>query len=193
MVILFGEPCQALGVLAHRIIGGRGGIKHGSVLGFVDALGAQQSSAADASPPGVVLANAGELWWWPEGGKGLTPIERHMVPMASAVHYGRYHDPRVNEVPGQRSVREHVREVFESVVMAGLVGEEARVDVIALGSTADDVEAYLDDDAVWARVGAKLNCLAILGGCHSASALRCEGFKQFMEEVCSPTPYFPRA
>ncbi|KAK3901511.1 Arb2 domain-containing protein [Staphylotrichum tortipilum] len=182
VVLFFGEPYQALGVLAHRVIGGCGGITRGSALGFVHALCGQQSSAADASPPGVVLTNPGELWWWPEGGKGLTPLERHMVPMASAVHYGRYHNPRVNEVPGQRSVAEHVREVFETVVMGGLVDKEARVDVIALGSTADDVELYLDDDAVWAKVGARLNSLAILGGCHSSSHLRCEGFKRFLEE-----------
>ncbi len=187
VVVLFGEPSQALGVLAHRIIGGRGGITRGSVLGFVNALSEQQSSATDSNPPAVILANAGELWWWPEGGKGLTPIERHMVPMASAVHYGRYHDPRMNEVPGHRSVRGHVREVFESVVMGVLVGKEARVDVIALGSTADEVEAYLDDDEVWPKVGPRLNCLTILGGCYSSSMLRCEGFKRFMEEVCPDT------
>ncbi len=184
MVLLLGESCQALGVLAHRVIGGRGGIARGSVLGLVNALGAQQSSAADPKPPGVILANAGELWWWPEGARGLTPLERHGVPMASAVHYGRYHDAKVNEVPGHRSVGEHIRSVFETVVVGcGLVDEEAKVDVIVVGDTADDLKKYLDDDVVWARVGPMLGCLVVVGGVYSSKEFKCEGFKKFMEEV----------
>jgi hypothetical protein len=172
-------------VLAHRVIGGPGGITRGSVLGLLDALKTQPSSAADPRPPGVVLANAGELWWWPEGKRGLTPVERHSVPMASAVHLGRYHDPRVNEVPGHRTVKEHVRTVFESVVMGGgFLGKEAKVDVIALGDTAEDVEGYLNDDEVWEKVGGKLNCLVVMGGFYSSAGFKCEGFKQFMKEVC---------
>ncbi len=134
-----------------------------------------------------MLANAGELWWWPEGGRGLTPIERHGVPMASAVHYGRYHDPKVNEVPGHRSVAEHVRAVFETVVLGeGFVRENAKVDVIVVGDTADEVKEYLDHDEVWDRVGPRLNCLVVLGGIYNSKKFGCKGFKRFMEEVCSP-------
>jgi hypothetical protein len=105
--------------------------------------------------------------------------------MASAVHLGRYHDPRVNEVPGHRTVKEHVRTVFESVVMGGgFRGKEAKVDVIALGDTAEDVEGYLNDDEVWEKVGGKLNCLVVMGGFYSSAGFKCEGFKQFMKEVC---------
>jgi hypothetical protein len=187
VVLLFGESCQSLGVLAHRVIGGRGGINRGSVVGLVDALAKQQSSATDMSPPGVVIANPGELWWWPEGGRGLTPIERHRVPMASAVHYGRYHDPKVNEVPGNRTVAEHVKGVFETVVMGGMLNKEVKVDVIVVGDVANEVEGYLNDDAVWEKVVGRLNSLVIMGGFYSSKEFKCEGFKQFMKEVC-PLP-----
>ncbi|KAJ4298751.1 hypothetical protein N0V88_003783 [Collariella sp. IMI 366227] len=147
IILLFGESAQSLGVLAHRVIGGRGGISKGSVLGLVSALKTLQSSATDASPPGVVLANTGELWWWPEGGMGLTPTERHDVPMASAVHLGRWHDKAVNEVEGHRNVDEHVKSVFEQVVMnENLVNGKAKVDVIAVGDASDAVEKYLDGE-----------------------------------------------
>ncbi len=173
-------------MLAHRVIGGRGGIARGSVIGLVDALAQQQCSANDPASPGVILANAGELWWWPEGGKGLTPIERHGVPMESAVHWGRYHDKRVNEVRGHRTVGQHVKSVFETVVLGcGLVGEEAKVDVIVVGDTADDLKKYLDDDKVWARVGPVLGCLVVVGGVYSSKEFKCEGFKKFMEKVGS--------
>ncbi|KAK4149289.1 hypothetical protein C8A00DRAFT_38107 [Chaetomidium leptoderma] len=182
VVLLIGESYQPLGVLAHRVIGGRGGITRGSVLSLVAALNGQQSSAADPSPPGIVLANAGELWWWPEGGKGLTPMDRHRVPMASAVHLGRYHDPKVNEVPGNRTVAEHVRAVFENVVLGGLVNSKATIDVIAVGDAVDEVERYLDDDAVWERLGGKLGCLVVLGGFYDSKKFRCERFRRFMKE-----------
>jgi alanine dehydrogenase len=105
--------------------------------------------------------------------------------MASAVHLGRYHDAKVNEVPGNRTVREHVRGVFEAVVLlgGGMVSKEAKVDVIALGDTADVVEGYLDDDKVWEKVGRRLGCLVTLGGCYSSKEFKCEGFKRFMAEV----------
>jgi hypothetical protein len=185
VVLLVGEPCQSLGVLAHRVIGGRGGITRGSVLGLIQGLKTQQSSATDPAPPGVVLANTGELWWWPEGRRGLTPIERHQVPMSSAVHYGWRHDPKVNEVPGNRSLTEHVRGVFETVVMGNMLRKEAKVDVIAVGDAADVVEAYLDDDKVWEKVGGRLGCLVIMGGFYHSENLKCEGFKEFLKEVSS--------
>jgi hypothetical protein len=184
--VLFHESSQSLGVLAHRVIGGpRGGVSRGSVVGLAEAVGKLRcgDGDGDGSPPGFVLANAGELWWWPEGGRGLTPVERHRVPMASAVHVGRYHDPKINEVPGHRTVVEHVRGVFEALVDGGLVNGGAKLDVIAVGDTADEVEKYLDDDEVWAKIGARLGCLVILGGCYSSKNFKCEDFKQFMKKV----------
>lgn len=198
VVVLFAEATQEFGVFAHRVVGGRGGITKGSAVGFVKAVKAQRSSAADRSPPGVVLANPGELWWWPEGGRGLTPTGRHGVPMASAVHYGRYHDEEANGIPGNRTVAEHVRSVFEGVVEEGMVSKTARVDVIAVGDVADAVEAYLNDEEVWGRLGPRMNSLVVLGGYYSSTEFRCEGFRRFMKEVCwhlsrSPHYQFPQA
>ncbi|KAK3298587.1 Arb2 domain-containing protein [Chaetomium fimeti] len=176
VVVFFHESSQSLGVLAHRVIGGRGGVARGSAVGLADAV------MGKTSPPGFVLANAGELWWWPEGARGLTPVQRHRVPMASAVHLGRYHDPKVNEVPGHRTVAEHVRAVFEALMDGGLVNGDAKLDVIAVGDTADEVERYLNDDKVWGKIGGRMGCLAILGGYYSSKEFKCEGFKRFMRE-----------
>ncbi|KAL2136014.1 hypothetical protein VTI74DRAFT_5901 [Chaetomium olivicolor] len=183
LILLFGESSQPLGVLAHRVIGGRGGVTKGSVLGLVGALKQLKSSATDPSPPGVLLANNGELWWWPEGEMGLTPTERHGVPMGSAVHYGRWHNEAVNEVEGNRSIAEHVKSVFETVVMNGeLVNAQAKVDVIAVGDASDVVEGYLDDEEVWGRVGERVGSLAVLGGFYDAKGMKCEEFRRFMRE-----------
>ena len=182
VVLIFGQPSQEFGVLAHRVVGGRGGINKGSVVNLVKTLKTQQSSATDSSPPGIIIANPGELWWWPEGKRGLTPTGRHAVPMRSAVHYGRSHDPKLNEIPDNATSAQHVKTVFEQVV-AKLVNKKAKVDVIAVGDSADDVEGYLNNDEVWDKFGGTLNSLIVMGGYYDKKLFSCEGFKTFMKEV----------
>ncbi|KAL2257160.1 hypothetical protein VTK26DRAFT_588 [Humicola hyalothermophila] len=190
VVLIFGESAQELGVISHRVIGRAGGIAKGSMISLVPGLRAQRASAAAdddggdgaSHPPGVVLANCGELWWWPEGGKGLTPQARHGVPMASCVLLGRYHERERNEIEGNRTVWEHVRCVFESVLLGGLAKDGVKVDVIAVGDAADEVEAYLNDDEVWERVGKMMSCLVVVGGMYSSAEFKCEGFAKFMDE-----------
>lgn len=104
--------------------------------------------------------------------------------MASTVHVGRYHDPKVNEVEGNRTVGEHVKTVFEAVLAGGLVKESAKLDIIAVGDTAEEVEKYLNDDEVWEKVGGKLGSMVVLGGCYSSKQFKCDGLTRFMEEVC---------
>lgn len=157
------------------------------MLNFVTALhDQQQCSATDLAPPAVVLANAGELWWWPEGGRGLTHVERHFIPMTSAVSLGRFHDPKVNEIPGHRSAAEHLRAVFDVVLGEGAQGlgvrKDAKLDIIALGDTADEVQEYLDDEEVWKKVGGRLSSLTMLGSFYDQET-KCDGFKKFLEEV----------
>ncbi|KAK0716912.1 Arb2 domain-containing protein [Lasiosphaeria miniovina] len=180
VVLILGESVQEFGVLAHRVVGGSGGINKGSVVDFVKGLKTQKSSAADASAPGIIIANTGELFWWPEGHRGLTPRGRHAIPMASAVHYGRYFDPSKNTIPGQPTAAEHVRYIFDKVIPA-LVPKNAKVDVIAVGDAADHAEQYLDNEGKWAELGRRLNCLVNLGGYYDAARFKCEGFKAFMK------------
>ncbi|KAL2269086.1 hypothetical protein VTJ83DRAFT_3932 [Remersonia thermophila] len=182
VIVLFGETCQALGRFANRVISGRGGVNRGSVLSFIKSTQQQRCSTIDPAPPGLIIANPGELWWWPEGQRGLTQTDRHRIPMSSAVH-ARYHVPQVNEIPGNRNVDEHVRSVFESVVLGkGFVKEDAKVDIIVVGDTAEAVEKYLDDDAVLDRFGGRLSSIVIVGGTYSSNDFKTERFRQFVKE-----------
>ncbi|KAK3335465.1 Arb2 domain-containing protein [Cercophora scortea] len=181
VVLIFGESAQELGIIAHRTVGGPGGIDHGSMTSLVRALKKHTSSPTDASPPGIILANPGELWWWPQGRRGLTPTQRHCIPMSSAVHLGVYHDETKNSIPENRNPAEHVRYVFEKVVPA-LVPAAAKLDVIAVGDLADDVEAFLDDENVWREVGGRLNCMTLLGGFYNTGESKCVGFKNFLKD-----------
>lgn len=189
VVVIVGQSVQALGVIAHRVVSGPGGITTGSMVSMVRALHAQRASAADdAGPPAVVLANAGQLWWWPEGGRGLCPLDKNAVPMRSAVHWGRFYDPQCNAVPGNATPYEHVRCVFEQVV-ARLAAPGSRIDVIGIGDGAEEVEAYLGGEGVWKVWSQRMSSLSLLGSYYSDAQVTCAGFRNFLREVCH-LPHF---
>ncbi|RYP20002.1 hypothetical protein DL765_003051 [Monosporascus sp. GIB2] len=183
VVLIFGESFQDLGVLAHRVVGGPGGVNKGSMVSIVYSLQQQRSSPADAAAPGVILANTGQLLWCPSAGRVLTRHAFDAAPMKSAVHEGRLVDEHRNRVPGNRGVAEHVRYVFESVVPAFVdARKEAQIDVVAVGDAAEAVERYLDGEAVWARWRNRVSCFANVGGYYPTWELKCEGFKQFLRD-----------
>ncbi|KAI0487299.1 Arb2 domain-containing protein [Xylaria cf. heliscus] len=181
VVIIFGETHQDLGVLAHRVLGGQGGIEKGSLVKAVKAILQQRCSPADPAAPGVILANMGELIWWPEGGRTLCKFAFDSAPMRSAAHAGNYIDPEVNRVPGNESFNAHVKYIFEKVVPE-LVDPTAGLDIIGLGDAADVVETYLNNDATWGRVSARINCFASVGGHFPVWELKCDGLREFLKE-----------
>ncbi|KAK0656781.1 Arb2 domain-containing protein [Cercophora newfieldiana] len=181
VVLIFGEPNQALGICAYRICDGPGGINKGSMVGFVKALQEQRSSDTDDSPPGIVLANMGELWWWPEGKKGLPQPARQRIPMSSAVHLDRVYSRGTNTIPENGNRKEHVRYMFEKVLPA-IGSKGAKIDIIAIGESAEEVEGYLNNGDVWARVGGQLNSMVILSGFYDSADFTCDGFKTFIKE-----------
>lgn len=180
IVVLFGEGDQDLGVIAHRVIGGRGGVDEGSVVSIVKALVGEDGNHG----VGVVLANTGERWWWPEGKRALSHRSSMGVKMKSCVHKGRWFDPAVNEIPGSEHVDAHVKTVFESVLdNSTFVGETTTIQVIGITDGAVAVEKYLD--ANWDRWEGRIGCLAMLGGGQDVDGLKNEGFKKFLREVRS--------
>jgi hypothetical protein len=204
VVLIVGESEQELGVIAHRVIGGAGGVDKGSMVDIARALlqedhsngQSQNEKLADGASsvqtsttnnaPGVILANTGELWWWPEGGRGLNPRGVLGAPMRSAVHWGRFrddHDPNnAHTVPGNGNPVSHVSCVFEQVLdNADLVAANAVIQIIAVGDGASIVGRVLDES--WVRWGARIGCLAMCGSGLDAGSVRDGGFKKFLREV----------
>ncbi len=180
VVLIFGQSVQDLGIIAHRVIGGRGGVNQGSMVSIIQVLKSQASSPTDSAPPGIIIANPGQTWWWPEGKRALDPSSRHAVPMASAVNWGRFYNPKKNAIRENRSPAEHIQSIFEKVVPS-MVDEKAMLDIIAVGDAADFAEVYLDQN--WPKWSGRINCMAILGGFTNKDDLTNDSFKLFLREV----------
>lgn len=174
VVVIFGETAQDLGVIAHRIIGGAGGVAKGSMVSIVSKLLQQRSSPSDSSPPGIILANMGELLWWPAGNRTLSFSAFSGTPMKSAVHYGMEVTDK-NKVPHNADMKEHVNYIFDEVI-PHFVKDCAKIDVIGVGDSAEIVEQYLDLPAVWPQWKDRISSLSLVGGLHPVWELKNEEF-----------------
>ncbi|KAK2059393.1 Arb2 domain-containing protein [Colletotrichum caudatum] len=179
VVVVFGEPSQDLGILALRVANGPGGITKGSMVSVVQEIARQTSSASDPSAPGIILANTGELWWWPEGKKALSPASALAVPQKSMVHHGRAFNPKLHSVSKNESPEAHVRHVLDEVIPA-LVPPSARLDIVGIGLGADHATRALDSPDVWSVLGHRINTLSLLGSTTAVDELSHEPLKEFL-------------
>lgn len=182
IVVIFGEPTQDLGIVAGRVANGPGGINEGSMVSIVRALASQRSSPDDASPPGIVLANTGQTYWWPEGKRAITVSASAALPLPSLMHKGIREVPSLNGIPGNENPREHVKCVFDQV-LGCMAGEQAVVDVVAIGETCEIVEKFLDGKEAWGVWGKRLGSLVLLGPVFEADGLTNGEFKDFLAKV----------
>ncbi|KAF3063525.1 putative arb2 domain-containing protein [Daldinia childiae] len=174
VVVIFGETVQDLGVLAHRIVGGPGGINKGSMISVVSALQKQCSSSSDSTPPGIILANMGELIWYPEGKRTLSRTAFAAAPMQSAVHYTNVVG-KSNMVERNSTARMHVGHIFQEVI-PHFTKDNAKIDIIVLGGSADYVEEFLDLPLIWNTWKNRISCLAIVGGLYPVWDLKNDEF-----------------
>ncbi|KAL7812593.1 Arb2 domain-containing protein [Trichoderma aethiopicum] len=198
IVVIFGEPTQDLGLVAGRVANGPGGIDEGSMVSLVRALASQRSSPDDASPPGIVLANTGQTYWWPEGKRAITVSASAALPLPSLMHKGIREVPSLNGIPGNENPREHVKCVFDQV-LGCMAGEKAVVDVVAIGETCEIVEKFLDGQEAWEVLGRRLGSLILLGPVFEADGLTNGEFKDFLAKrargylLCSEPAGIPLA
>lgn len=179
IVVILGEPTQDLGWLAGRVANGPGGLVKGSVLSFLPILAEQAASPDDESPPGILIANMGQRYWWPEGKRALTISASADIPLPSMVHSGRKFVPELNEIPGSETALQHMTTVFQSV----LAVVKATIDVIAIGESCEIAETFFDDQENWKQFGSRLNSMILLGTVYTTDKLQNEAFKKFLEQV----------
>lgn len=179
VVVIFGETVQDLGLLAGRIANGPGGLNMGSMVSVIHRL---RRASSSTPPPGIILANMGQLFWWPEGGRPLTMAARASIPQSTLVHAGVKYVPSLHDIPHNETPEKHVAYMFGSVLRA-LLGETAKIDVIAISDSCDYVEKFLDDGENWRVWGGRLSSMVLLESCCVEEMLGNASFKEFLVKV----------
>ncbi|KAG0159504.1 hypothetical protein PDIDSM_7026 [Penicillium digitatum] len=135
VVFFCGEIVEDLGVFSYRDACDDG-ISFGSILGFAKGLLGEN---AQDSPNALILANAGHTVWYNAVWLAMTPDSVDGQHRTSAVERKRPLSAR--NVVG--SIGEHVRNVFEQVLMRGTFRVGARIDVIGLSEGGHAAMTYL--------------------------------------------------
>ena len=181
VVLVFGERNNTVGLLASRVANGPGGINKGSMISVVRELRNQKATRKSSSAPGIVLANTGQLYWWPEGKRALTLKARPRIPLPSIVHAGYKPRSELNSIPGQETGEQHIQYMFDHVVKSKTAGTSI-IDVIAIGNTCDKVQKFLDKH--WNDWASRLSSLLLVDTILEADKLTNDSFKHFLEKVC---------
>jgi hypothetical protein len=187
VVILFYEHTQDLGIFAHRIIGGKGGIDQGSAVNFVKYIQAQVTSPGNVESPGIILANLGQLRWWRQRKKAVTQTTWFALPQKSSVEAPYRLDPIKNTVPGNRTTEEHVNYVFDHVVEK-LVDPKAKLDIIGVSDGAIQVSVFLEKHENFRKWGERVAAFASVATWYHAHEIKNIDFADWFMDVCSPFP-----
>ncbi|KAI9670744.1 MAG: hypothetical protein M1817_003854 [Caeruleum heppii] len=172
VILILNEASQDLGIWAYRSIGSldaNGGLVNGSAISFVQHLLRLPSSPTDSSPPGIIIANIGQLLWYRGGKKAVSFQTWNALPRKSAVHGPMKIDDVKNRVDKNESVQKHVAYVFEEV-LGSLVKKEALVDVVGLSN---------------GGYSSKISAIALGNPLHSASEITNPAFAAFLKAVSS--------
>jgi len=185
VIILFYEHTQDLGVFAHRIIGGQGGINAGSAINLVKYIQSLASYPNYKQTPGIILANMGQLRWWRKGKKAVSQTSWFALPQKSAVDQPYRFDAKKNTVEGNRNTAEHVSYVFNEVVKE-MVDPMAKLDVIGVSEGAVRVSEFLDQN--WKAWKNRMEAFATIASWFGAGEIKNTKFAEFMKDVSLPSP-----
>ncbi|CAP81250.1 hypothetical protein E8E15_008759 [Penicillium rubens] len=138
VVVFVGEIIEDLGIFSYRDACDDG-LAFGSIIGFAKGLLGEN---AKHSPNALILANPGQDVWHNAGGSPMTAESYRAQHRASAAVRERPLSGR-NDVIGNRSIDEHVKNIFERVLLRHGFRVGARIDIVGLSEGGTAAMAYL--------------------------------------------------
>ena len=184
IIVYFGESMQDLGIFAHRIIG-QESIASGSALDFIHAIQSEKDSADTA----IVIANLGQLVWYRRGQRAMTIASWNALPRKTGVGNPMRIDAVKNHIPGNTSIKEHVKSVFEEA-LGKLAKQVAGIDVIGVGEGAEEAVKYLEQNWKQWENKVKAICVGLDFVWRVGNDIRNERFMNFWGKVSHPIRHF---
>ncbi|KAH6885378.1 Arb2 domain-containing protein [Thelonectria olida] len=181
VIVIFGEPTTDLGILSYRIANGPGGLDRGSMVNAVRTIAKHAASTDDSNSPGIVLANMGQRYWWPEGKRALTISASGDTPLPSLVHSGTQYVPSLNAIAGSETPLQHMETIF-SEVLEKLPNRKAKIDVIAIGESCEVVQTFFDNKTHWDSWSDRLNGMVLFGTVFGTEMLMNDSFREFLAQ-----------
>ncbi|CAK7198817.1 hypothetical protein SEUCBS139899_001484 [Sporothrix eucalyptigena] len=187
--LFIGETAQDLGILAHRVVGCGGGIEQGSILSMVRKVrdpDAVNENGEKVGPPAILIANPGELFWWPDAHRSLSLPSVEGMPRPSAAHLSPRKFPE-NTIPGHETANAHVANVFHDLLTRPSTENNQgitvpRITAIAIAGGADAIETFLDHPDRWQRWGPHMDSLVLLGGLYEQHHVQTDAFRTFLRQ-----------
>lgn len=176
-MLVVGEPTNRLGVLAERVIGGKGGINTGSMISVIQELQKLQD------PPGIVIANMGELYWCPERKKSFTVRNSTALPLPSLAHKGRKYRSSMNSIPYNETPEQHLAYIFQEILHPLFGSNQKKLSILAIGSSSEVAEKFLDNDRNWSNWGKRLSSMILFGPQCPLESLNNPDLKEFLQTV----------
>lgn len=141
VIVFLGERQMEPGVLSWRTVGDQG-IKHGSLVDFVDALKNGPSPTVESSDPGIIVANPCQLLWYRGGERAVSWNEWMDLPRETGVSDAMRVDEIKNYIDHNRDYTEHINYLFDQV-LPELVSKDAKIDIIGLEYSVTAAFEYL--------------------------------------------------
>lgn len=167
IIVLINDSSQDLGILAYRQLQRELGLNGGSVVNFIKELileshmcqkdydqsksgeffedGVRVENEKDI--PGLIMLNTGQLFYSHKFNNALSLRSWSAMPRKTISHdMIRIHEEE-NRVEGHRSAEEHIRTVFDSIVMnRDFVASDAEVYVVAIEDGVENLMNVLNKD-----------------------------------------------
>ncbi|KAF4612813.1 hypothetical protein G7Y89_g15559 [Cudoniella acicularis] len=179
VVVLFYEHTQDLGIIAHRVIGGQGGINSGSAINFVSYIQSQKDPKGLA--PGIILANTGQLRWHRASKRALTQTSWFSLPSPSAVSPPLRFNPAKNTIPQNANTTEHISYIFNAVIPR-LVNPSASISLIGVSESAYQLSLFIDDFTNFPTWSQRITSFASLGTYFHSSDIKNAAFADWFEK-----------